>query len=394
MLILSILVLLAWFYLWLFHGRFWEARIPEPAPEPTNWPSVVAVVPARDEAETIQKVVRSILGQDYPGRLSLIVVDDNSNDDTAQLAFMGAQQISKADGITVLKGQPLPDGWAGKVWAMHQGWEEAGKTAPDCVWFTDADIWHEPHALRRLAARAVHEDRALTSAMVELRCEGFWEKALVPAFVYFFKLLYPFRWVNDPQKKTAGAAGGSMLARSDILAKINGPSAIKGQLIDDCALARAIQNAGGKLRLDLTRDSRSLRGYPTVADAWNTIARTAYTQLGYSPWKLAGSVIGLGILFLLPIVAIAWILITAITYQLWEVSFPLFGDFTANVFLWFSWLLMTFMFQRIIRFYSLGTDWAFALPFITCFYLGATVDSARRYYAGTGGRWKGRSVER
>ncbi len=404
MILIALLVLLAWLYLAFAHGRFWEATIPEPAPEPSKWPSVVAVVPARNEAETIQETVRGILGQDYPGTLSLVVVDDHSEDNTGHLAFLASQQISKADRITILKGQPLADGWVGKVWAMHQGWEEASKVAPDFIWFTDADIAHEPHALRGLVARAVDEDRGLTSTMVELRCEDFWEKALVPAFVYFFKLLYPFRWVNDPHKKTAGAAGGSMLARQSVLEKIKGPAAIKGALIDDCAFAKAIQNTGGTLSLNLTCDSYSLRGYPRASDAWNTIARTAYTQLGYNPWALAGSVVGLALLFIFPSLLIgcylaAFVIIADAHWALGiNVELPTFGKL-----LWFSLPLVisvitnciiALSFRPVVRFYGLRLRWAFILPIITIFYLGATLDSARRYHRGSGGRWKGRTVER
>ncbi|WOO41958.1 glycosyltransferase [Rubellicoccus peritrichatus] len=374
-LVLSALALLAWLYLALFRGRFWEdATLPQ-LDEPDEWPSVIAIVPARNEAETIGETVRGILEQDYQGELKLVVIDDQSDDDTAQLAKEAADALNQQENLIVLSGKPLPEGWSGKVWAMQQGWEHTKAQAEPVsyVWFTDADILHQDKALRRLVAVATNENRGLVSTMVELRCKGFWEKALVPAFVYFFKLLYPFLWVSNDKKKIAGAAGGCMLVSGQALEKIDGPRAIQADLIDDCALGSAIKQSGFSIRLDLTRDSHSLRGYPKLADAWNTVARTAYTQLGYSPLKLIGSVVGLAWLFFIPVASfLSPDLLTA-----------LLGGIT--------WLIMSLTFLPMVKFYRVNPFWLFALPFITIIYLGATIDSALRYHKGQGGQWKGRS---
>lgn len=376
LLILSALALFAWLYLALFRGRFWEdATLPQ-TDEPDAWPDILAIVPARNEAETIAETVRGILEQGYKGTLKLVVIDDQSNDGTGQLAEDAAKAIKQQDRrLTVLSGKPLPDGWSGKVWAMQQGWEHAKTQSeqPGYIWFTDADIFHEHKTLRRLVAMATSENRGLVSTMVELRCKGFWEKALVPAFVYFFKLLYPFLWVSNDKKKTAGAAGGCMLVSHEALTKIDGPRAIQAELIDDCALGSAIKQSGFSIRLDLTRDSHSLRGYPKLADGWNTVARTAYTQLGYSPFKLIGSVLGLAWLFFMPVAA--FLSADLITASL--------GGIT--------WLIMSLTFLPMVKFYRVNPLWLFGLPLITIIYLGATIDSALRYHTGKGGQWKGRA---
>lgn len=366
--------LLAWLWLALAHGRYWEARISPRAPEPDSWPEVTAIIPARNEAATIADVVRGVLGQDYPGKLRLIVVDDQSGDGTGEVAQNEANSLNSGERIIILRTEHPPQGWSGKVRAMQCGWEcalaEGGR--PALVWFTDADIAHGPQVLRGLVAQQMQGGWAMVSTMVKLRCECFWERALVPAFVYFFKLLYPFRRVANPQSRTAGAAGGCMLVQGGALEKIGGPAAIRGALIDDCALAAALKGAGGAICLDLTEESWSLRGYPRLADGWNTVARTAYTQLGYSPLRLVGCVLGLGWLFLLPPLA------------------ALGGEGLLRLAGAGAWAVMAGTFWPMVRFYRLNVLWALLLPVITVIYLGATLDSARCYYAGQGGRWKER----
>jgi len=354
----------AWAYLLLFRGRFWliEAA-PQPA-EPAAWPAVVAIVPARDEEATIGEALRSLMAQDYPGRLHPIVVDDRSGDRTAQIA--------RSAGAQVVAGVPTPAGWAGKVWAMAQGVAAADAAHPEAelFLFTDADISHSPTQLRRMAARLVAGDLALASLMVRLATDSFAERAIVPAFVHFFRLFYPFSRVNDRRDRTAAAAGGYMLVRRDALAGIGGMEAIKDALIDDCALAAEIKAHGGGTYLDLAQDTVSLRRYDW-SGLWRMIARSAYTELRYSPILLAGTVIGVALgFFAPPAIALAG------------------GDGSRPALL--AWALMALSYGPMLSYYRLSPLWAPFLPLVALFYLGATLDSARRHWLGRGGEWKGR----
>jgi hopene-associated glycosyltransferase HpnB len=297
---LSCATLLAWLALALWRGGFWRVRFPAACPEPTAWPAVVAVVPARDEADVIAPALASLLGQDYPGPLHVVVVDDHSADGTAAVAAECAQRLGQASRLTVVHARPLPRGWAGKVWAQAEGMAALEDRFPDTAYvlLTDADIAHERQSLRQLVARAEAQRLVLGSQMVRLRCESPAEQALVPAFVFFFAMLYPFARVNTPGSRAAAAAGGCMLARADALAAIGGLAAIRDALIDDCALAAAMK-PHGPIRLDLAQGSRSLRAYGWTG-FWNTIARSAYTQLRYSPWRLAATVAGMLLLYAAP----------------------------------------------------------------------------------------------
>ena len=370
---LSLLTLVVWCVLVFARAGFWRVRKPAPSPQPATWPPVIGVIPARNEADVIARAVTGVLSQQYPGPLQLVVVDDHSNDGTADIARAAAVSIGKGDALTVIAARDLPAGWSGKVWAQSEGLAAADQRMPDAafVFLTDADIWHGPQTIRELVARAEHEQRDLTSLMVRLRCESWWERMIVPAFVFYFAKLYPFKSVADPRSKVAGAAGGCMLARRSALARIGGFAAIRGELIDDCSLAAKIK-AGGSIRLDLADDSVSLRPYDDWQSLWNMIARSAYTQLHYSPLMLAGATLGMILTYLAPPV-----LALAGGAAAWPA--------------WLAWILMAISYRPMLREYRQPAWLAPLLPLTALFYLGATLDSARRFYLRRGGQWKGRT---
>jgi hopene-associated glycosyltransferase HpnB len=372
LLALAALSLAIWLYLLLGRGFFWIARVVPPAPPLARWPSVVAVVPARNEAAVIGEAVGSLLAQNYAGDFSVVLVDDHSSDGTAEVARAAAAAAGQADRLHVVEARPLPPGWTGKLWALSEGVRsvEMQEGAPELLLFTDADIAHHRTNLAELAARLEGEGRDLVSLMVLLRCRSVAERFLIPAFVFFFAMLYPFAWSNDPRKGTAAAAGGCILLRRSAYERIGGFASIRGALIDDCALAREVKR-GGSLWLGLTLKTQSLRPYPHIADVWNMVARTAYTQLGYSPWQLAGTVLGLVVTYLVP---------PALVF---------FGGTTAII-AGAAWAGMALAYAPMLRFYGLSLLWAPLLPAVALVYLAATVDSARRHWRGVGGAWKGR----
>src|SRR5579862_2082238 len=298
--------LAVWIYLLLFRGGFWLMRERDDRalpPEPATWPAVIAVVPARNEADVIVRSVGSLLGQDYPGTFRLVLVDDNSEDGTDRVAAEAAAAIGAADRLTLIAGQPLARGWTGKLWAVSQGVEAASASGPAYLWITDADIAHEPQTLRRLVARAEAGQLALVSLMARLQTGTWAERLLIPAFVFFFDMLFPFGWVNDPRRKLAAAAGGCMLVRREALEAAGGIASIRGEIIDDCALGARLK-AQGPIWLGLTRTSVSLRPYVSLGDIARMVSRSAYAQLGYSPWLLAGTVLGMALVYLAaPVVA-------------------------------------------------------------------------------------------
>ena len=355
------LALAAWVYLLIGRGMFWRAdvRLPQETVAPPRWPSVVAVVPARNEAEYIGAAVASLKAQDYAGIFRIVVVDDQSEDSTAALA--------RAAGADVVTGAPRPAGWAGKPWAMAQGAERARDA--ELVWFTDADIVHRPDTLRRLVAKAEREGLDLVSLMVILDCRTFWDRLLIPPFVFFFQMLYPFRWVADPSKPTAGAAGGSMLVRATALERAGGVAAVANALIDDCALARAIKASRGRIWLGLSEADRSIRPYGGLSGLWRMVARSAYDQLGYSFWALLGTIAGLALFYLAPpVLAVLGMALGAL-----------------------AWLMMALAESPTLRMYRLPLVWGLFLPVAALLYLVMTVDSARRHWRGRGGEWKGRT---
>jgi hopene-associated glycosyltransferase HpnB len=371
---LAAIPLAIWLYLLLARGSFW--RLSEDKIEPRrleDWPHVVAVVPARNEATTISQAISSLAKQDYPGEFSIIVVDDHSDDGTATFAQQTANEFGASRRVTIRAAAPLVQGWTGKLWALNEGISATSEKGVEFFWFTDADIEHAPDTLRRLVFRAEKNSLDLTSLMVLLQANTFAERLLIPAFLYFFLLLYPPRWIADPNASTAGAAGGCILLRRNVLAPIGGIASIRGEVIDDCALARAVKKNGGKIWMGLTRVSVSLRGYGTFAEIRDLIARTAFTQLHYSFAFLAVALAGLFGTFLLP-----WILFFAYPGEAW-----LLVD-TAIA-------LMTASFLLTVRFYNLSAVWALTLPFAAVFYGYATCVSVVRYWLGRGGQWKGRA---
>jgi hopene-associated glycosyltransferase HpnB len=370
------LALLAWLYLVLAHGGYWRMsqRLPEPAVEPTAWPSVVAVVPARNEADILPETLPALLRQDYPGYFRVVLVDDASTDGTGDVAKLLAEGADHA--LTVVAGNGPPPGWTGKVAALAAGTVEAG--AADYLLFTDADIRHPPGSVRALVRAAVTGGREMVSLMARLRTDGGWERAVVPAFVYFFAQLYPFAKVNRPGR-TAAAAGGCVLVRRDVLAAAGGLARISGALIDDVALAGLVKHAGGgRLWLGLSTEVASLRRYPKLADLWDMVARSAYTQLRYSPALLAGTVAGLLLLYAVPPVA------TVVGFATGASATALLGAA--------GWLLMSASYLPMLHSYRLSAWWAPLLPGIALVYAGMTVDSAWRHLRGRGGAWKGRTA--
>ena len=401
MLALSIACLAAavgWAYLVLGHGRFWRTGewLPPRRAEPARWPDVVAVVPARNEAAMLPATLPTLLGQDYPGALSVILVDDCSTDGTAEMAAKIGLEAGRP--LRVIAGAPAPGPagtWAGKVWAMAQGLAAAGE--PGYVLFTDADIAWVPGALRDLVTAAVGDDRDLVSQMALLRTATRWERVIVPAFVYFFAQLYPFRRVNRPGSRTAAAAGGCMLVRREALQRAGGLAPISGARIDDVALGRLLkrqpsqrqpsqqqpsQQQPGRTWLGLTTRVISVRPYPALNDLWQMVARSAYIQLGYSPWLLAGTIAGLLFIYVLPPAGA----ITALAVG--AATGPAQLALGAGL---AGWALMTLSFLPMLRLYRLSPLRALTLPLIALLYAAMTVDSARRHYAGRGAVWKGRT---
>jgi hopene-associated glycosyltransferase HpnB len=356
------LSLCIWLYLVFAHGKFWAAGPRLPPAVPPQVPTVDIIVPARDEAATIGRVIASLLAQDYAGEFRILLIDDDSSDGTAQCA--GA-----APRLEIIRGKPKPAGWSGKLWAVQQG--IAAGSAP-LLLLTDADITHDPRHLAALVARLLDARVDLVSEMVHLNCESFAERALVPAFVYFFQMLYPFARVNDPRSRVAAAAGGTILLRREALERIGGIEAIKGALIDDVALARAVKPGGG-VYLGHSVLAASIRPYPRFGDLWRMISRTAFTQLRYSGAWLVLTVLALALVWLVPVWAMAA------------------GHPAERAMGLAAFTLAAASYLPTLRSYRRGRAWALALPLIALFYMAATVGSAVNHWRGTGARWKSRA---
>jgi hopene-associated glycosyltransferase HpnB len=417
--------LVIWIYLLMARGIFWNLRAfdddDSTHPAPLAWPAVTAIIPARDEAETIAQTIASLSQQNYPGQFSIVVVDDHSEDATAKLAQQSARAVAPNSNltreVTILNAPPLGPGWTGKLSALNAGVEfvtnpslaqdpqsaqdpsfrakrgicfssaspQTPTEPPTYLWFTDADIVHAPDTLTRLVARAEQSNLDLTSLMVLLRAETLPERFLIPPFLFFFLMLYPPKKISSPNSRIAGAAGGCILLRPDALDRIGGLAAIRSEVIDDCALARAVKNSdtamspstaspsAPNLWMGVTRKSRSLRAYTTFSEIRDMIARTAFTQLRYSAPLLIGTLLGLAITYLAPIAL-------------------LFAHDTATRLIALAaWLLMSLLFLPTVRFYRISTPWAAALPLAATFYAAATFFSAMRYWTNRGAQWKGRS---
>jgi hopene-associated glycosyltransferase HpnB len=388
----------AWVYLVLLHGGFWltSQRLPAGNAEAAaaagerTWPAVAAVVPARNEAESLPETLPALLAQDYPGEFRVFLVDDNSDDGTGAAAAELGEKASRDGGapLTVVTGEPRPDGWAGKVWAMAQGFAVAAAAAPEYVLFTDADISWAPTALRDLVAAAEADDRALLSQMALLRAQTRWERVIVPAFVYFFAQLYPFRKVNDPKSGTAAAAGGCMLVRRSALEAAGGLEPISGALIDDVALGTLLKKHGNRTWLGLTTDISSARPYPSLASLWHMIARSAYVQLRYNPLLLAGTIAGLLLLYVAPPAGAIAALVVAAGGGGGPVTAVAGAAGLAG------WALMTASYVPMLRLYRLPALRAPSLPLIALLYAAMTADSARRHYSGRAVSWRGRTAGR
>jgi hopene-associated glycosyltransferase HpnB len=367
---LGIVALTAWIYLLGFRGMFWrfrerdedDALFSGPA-----WPSVVAIVPARDEAAVIAQSMGSLVAQDYPGDFRIVLIDDQSSDGTAERA----RSLNAAGRLDILRGADPPPEWTGKLWALKQGVGHAAAWAPDYLWFTDADIAHTSDNLRRLIGRAEARGLVMVSLMAKLRCESFAERWLIPAYVFFFAMLYPFSWVNRVGNPTAAAAGGCILLRRDALERAGGIDAIRGDIIDDCALGRRVKREG-PVWLGLSERALSLRSYPRIRDIGQMVTRSAYAQLGYSPLLLLGTVAGMAAIYAAPPFV------------------ALLGAGLGRAAAVLCWLCMAVALQPMLRFYRRSPVWGLTLPFIGILYTAFTLDSALQHWRGRGGMWKGR----
>ena len=371
MVVLGALSLAIWLYLLLARGAFW--RFSESFPPPLDAaPPIAIVIPARDEALVIGEAIRSLLQQDYPGPFHIYLCDDHSSDGTAGVA----QRYGAPDRLTIVRVSDLPAGWTGKLWAISEGWNAASAFNAAYCLLTDADIVHSSGNLSSLVARAESGGLDLVSYMVKLRCSSFAERALIPAFVFFFFMLYPPRWIARRERKTAGAAGGCILIRAAALERIGGVASIRSELIDDCSLAARVKQSGGSIWLGPTSRTASIRDYKTFGDVSAMISRTAFTQLRHSPVYLAGTIAGLAITYLAPPLLL------------------MSGNSIAAAMGLAAWLLMTLAYLPAVRFYGLSPLRAITLPAIAVFYMAATIHSAVQYWTGRGGLWKGRVQDR
>ena len=357
-----------WIYLLAARGGFWRMLTARPnvkSPESREWPAVVAVVPARNEAAVVGESVASLAQQRYGGQFRVVLVDDASEDGTST----AARAAAPPEILTVVNGVPLPPGWSGKLWAVSQGVREAEQDAPDYLWLTDADIVHPAESLAELVLEAQENGQDMVSWMVMLRCNSWAERSLIPAFVFFFFMLYPPSWIRSRSHRTAGAAGGCILIRRQMLERIGGIARVRGELIDDCALARAVKQEGGRISLSLSGAARSIRDYRSFSEIGRMISRTAFTQLHHSVLLMIGTAVGLALTYFVP---------------------PVLA-LRGNVFGLAAWSLMSVAYMPSLRFYRCSVLWAPLLPVVAAFYLGATFHSAWAYWRNAGGMWKGRA---
>ncbi len=388
---------LAWVYLILGRGLFWRmdqslGPSSSEAVEGLTWPPVAAVVPARNEGDMLPSTLPLLLGQDYPGPYQVFLVDDNSTDGTGEAARRIAEETGSRHPLIVLSGAPLPPGWTGKLWALEQGVRAASTTQPEYILLTDADIAHPPNNVATLVSKSQAEGLDLVSLMARLRVSTAWERLLMPAFVYFFAKLYPFRWVNDHTKSTAAAAGGCALLRREALERAGGLKSIAGELIDDCSLAKRIKAhdspVAGRVWLGLAQDMSSRRSYQGPGGIWQMVTRTAFTQLRYSAPLLLATVLGMTLLYTVPALAVggglaAGALAQQTTLAWWLAAAGLL-----------AWILMAGSYLPALQWLRQPPVLGFLLPVIAALYTMMTIDSARRYWQGSGSGWKGRSYGR
>lgn len=366
----------AWLYLFFFRGNFWKSDqiFRGDSRPPKEWPAVAVVIPARDEAETIAATLTSLAEQDYPGEFRIFLVDDQSSDGTRDVARGVAEQL---DRVEIIAGQPLAEGWAGKMWAVAQGIKAAHLSLPGATYLllTDADIKHPRSNLRLMVAEAEADHLGLLSQMVALNCQSGWERLLIPAFIFFFQKLYPFGWINDPNRSTAGAAGGCMLVQRSALEDAGGIDAIRDQVIDDCALAAAIK-PHAPIKLYLSGETVSQRAYTELDEIWHMVRRTAFVQLRHSALAVVGTVVAMFLIYWGPPVTAAW------------------GALLDNSQIWVpglaAWVLMSLAYMPTVMRYRLPGWRAFSLPVAGLLYILMTVDSARLHLAGRAPEWKGR----
>ncbi|QIP87818.1 glycosyltransferase [Streptomyces sp. Tu 2975] len=372
--------LAAWGWLLLGQGFFWrtDQRLPE-RKDPEHWPDVAVVVPARDEADVLPLSLPTLLAQDYPGRAEIVLVDDNSGDGTGDLARSLAARHGGLPLRSVAPGEP-GHGWTGKLWALRHGIDAAGEGDPEYLLLTDADIAHAPDSLRELVAAARTGGLDLVSQMARLRVASGWERLVVPAFVYFFSQLYPFRWINKEGARTTAAAGGCVLLRTEAATRAGVPDSIRQAVIDDVALARAVRRTGGRIWLGLADRVDSVRPYPRLADLWRMVSRSAYAQLRHSPPVLAGTVAGLALVYLAPPAALSLGLLGGDAVAAWAGAA--------------AWAVMAGTYLPMLRHYGQPPLLALTLPFTAALYLLMTIDSAVQHYRGRGAAWKGRTYAR
>lgn len=369
---------LIWLYVLTGRGQFWRivtrsaAASPPSAPAPPTARRVVVLIPARNEAPLIGTAVTSLAQQVFTGLIHIVVIDDGSSDGTGDVAMQAVRTAGALERFTLLRADPLPAGWTGKLWALSQGVAAAAALDPDYLLFSDADIRHEPTSVASLVANAETNGRELVSRMVKLSVVTFAERLLIPAFVFFFFMLYPPAWVADPRRKLAAAAGGCLLIRPAALARVGGLAAIRAQIIDDCALARAIKGSGGRIALELAADTHSLRRYRSAAEILAMISRSAFAQLQHSYLLVVVTLVGLFLTYLLPVGLLFF-------------DTPLMAGLGLA-----ALALMSFGYLPMVRFYGLAALWSVCLPVIALFYAGAVIHSACQHARGRGGAWKGR----
>ena len=399
------LALAAWVYLFLGRGFFWrtDQRLtvgPRLGTDPGGLPSVAVLVPARNEADILPQTLPQLLLQDYRGRFHVWLVDDSSADGTAETARRVAQDLRMEDRLSVVMADPLMPGWTGKAWALNQGIQAASLAYPEYLLFVDADIALAPGVLRTMVEKAIGDDLHLVSVMALLKILTVWEKVLVPAFVYFFMLLYPFRWVNNPRNSVAAAAGGCLMVRRATLESAGGLGAIAGELIDDCSLAKLIKNrlgesgkpgggtTSGKIWLGLSREVVSVRPYGGLKGVWATVSRTAFTQLDHSAILLVATVMGMLLGF--------WSSLSGVVCSLFLLAFG--GDAVASLWLAMAGVaglaLMGACYIPTLRWYRASPILALLLPVIAGAYTLMTIHSAWQFQRGRGGGWKGRTYQR